>query len=114
MIALEWGAAGITLYIFYRVVIKPFARKMMAIKTEEPPEEAQRITFEDDDLELPDNSHELRRRVEKSLEQSQGDLEEKLKRDVLIDRLRKMAEEKPKETSETIATVVNEKGYKHQ
>ena len=98
----RWIDAAIVLVIFYRVVISPFIAKALELKTEKTIEEKKRISFDENELELTDNSDALHRRVEQSLKLSEADRIERLKHDVLRDKLRKITEDTPRESSRAI------------
>ena len=103
--ALEWLLAAVVLVIFYRMVIAPFAKRMLAVKSEEEPPPS-KIVFDEDAYEPYDNSKELRRRVERSLDISSASLEERIKYEELIKRLKQTVEESPDEASTTIGSLV--------
>ena len=105
---LQWGAVAVILFVFYRKVIAPFAKRMMEIPTEEPIEEKPRIVFDDDEIDdLPDNSADLRRRVEQQLKLSDSDQMERLKYETLLEKLRESAENSPDGVSGVITSLTH-------
>lgn len=105
----QWTAVFIVLIIFYKKIISPFAKRMLEIPTADQVETKQRITFDDDELELTDNSQDLRRKVEKQLNISSADQEEKLRYEVLLEKLRGEIEKNPENATSVIGSLVNNK-----
>jgi flagellar M-ring protein FliF len=107
--ALQYLLAAIALFIFYAKVIKPFINRMMEIPVVEEEERPKPIEFEDDELEEDsDRLKELRDRVEAQLGIGSGADEEKLKYDVLLERLREACEEKPKEVAQLVDSLLHD------
>lgn len=104
----KWIAAAIVLIVFYRKVIKPFIGKALELSAKEEIEEKTHITFDEDELEPPDNSAELRRRAERSLELSQADRMEQIKYDALREKLRRITEGAPRQSSDTIGALLKD------
>lgn len=105
---IQWGAVALVLLIFYKTVIAPFARRMLEIPVDEKPEEKQRIVFDDDEIDdLPDNSAEMRRRIEQKLKLSDADQMEKLKYETLLEKLRESSEKAPDEVGSVITSLTH-------
>ncbi len=97
------------LVFFYKKVIVPFANRMMEVPTEE--EEIPETTIEFDEEELEDNSdrlNELRKKVENQLGLGDNMDEEKMKYDILLERIRGIAEERIEEVSQLITSLVED------
>ncbi|MGE4295324.1 MAG: hypothetical protein AB7E49_06450 [Campylobacterales bacterium] len=106
--ALQWIAVAVILIVFYRKIIAPFANRMLQIPTEEPIEEKSRIVFDDDEIDdLPDNSADLRRRVEQRLKVSDSDQMERLKYETLLEKLREQSENAPGEVGSVITSLTH-------
>ncbi|MDR2035019.1 MAG: flagellar M-ring protein FliF [Helicobacteraceae bacterium] len=106
--ALKYLLAAILLFVFYKKVIKPFIDRMMEIPIaeEEPPKH---IEFEEDEEEEDsDRANELKKRIEQQLGAGAGADEEKLKYDVLLERLRTACDEKPKDVATLIGSLLND------
>jgi flagellar M-ring protein FliF len=106
--ALKYLLAAILLFVFYKKVIKPFIDRMMEIPIaeEEPPKH---IEFEEDEEEEDsDRANELKKRIEQQLGAGAGADEEKLKYDVLLERLRTACDEKPKDVAILIGSLLND------
>lgn len=97
------------LFIFYKKVIVPFAARMMDVPTEE--EEVPETTIEFEEEELEDDSDrlsELRKRVENQLGFGDGMDEEKMKYDILLERVRTITEDKIEEVSQLVTSLVED------
>lgn len=103
----EWIIAAIVLAIFYYKVIAPFSKRMLEIKVEEEPEEKQRIYFDESELEdLHDRTAELKKKLNKELDMlSDADTEERVRHEVLIEKLREHIESNPDESSAVITNI---------
>ncbi|GHV05476.1 flagellar M-ring protein [Campylobacterota bacterium] len=101
--------AAVVLLVFYRKVIKPFADRMMEIPLVEEEEEQTRVEFEEDAMEEDNNRiKEIKDRIEAQLGLGDGADEEKLKYDVLLERLRGVCEEKPKDVSQLLTSLLTD------
>ncbi|MDR2638467.1 MAG: flagellar M-ring protein FliF [Helicobacteraceae bacterium] len=107
--ALKYLFAAIVLFIFYAKVIKPFIDKMMEIPVTEEDEQPKPIEFEDEEEEEDsDRVNELKKRVEQQLGLGSAADEEKLKYDVLLERLREACDEKPKEIAQLVDSLLHD------
>ncbi|MDR3347886.1 MAG: flagellar M-ring protein FliF [Helicobacteraceae bacterium] len=101
--------AAIALFVFYKKIVKPFADRMMEIPAVDEEEEVKKIEFDDDEIEMDDNRlDELKARVEAQLGIGDGADEDKLKYDVLLERLRNACDEKPKDVSQLISSLLSD------
>ncbi|MDR0665015.1 MAG: flagellar M-ring protein FliF [Helicobacteraceae bacterium] len=107
--ALKYLFAALVLFAFYYKVIKPFIDRMMEIPVAEEEEAPKPIEFEDDEEEDDsDRLNELRKRVEQQLGLGGGADEEKLKYDVLLERLREACEGKPNEVAQLVDSLLHD------
>jgi flagellar M-ring protein FliF len=107
--AAKYLFAAIVLFFFYRKVIAPFAQRMMEVPVAEEEEEQKRIEFDADDLEEDDSRlDDLRKSIEEKLGLGKGADEEKLKYDVLLERLKEACDEKPKDISQLISSLLTD------
>jgi flagellar M-ring protein FliF len=100
----------IVLFIFYKKVIVPFSEKMLEIKPEEDDELKKReIDFEEEEVEdTYDKLKELKAKVEQQLGINNEINQDELKYEVLLERIRNMAEEKPEEVANVLQSLLNE------
>ena len=110
---LKYLFAALILFIFYKKVIEPFAQRMMEVPVTDEEEERKPIEF--DEEEIDDDSDRLaniRKRVEQTLGLGDGADEEKLKYDVLLERLRAVCDEKPKDIATLFGSLLNDEVVK--
>ncbi|MDR1451329.1 MAG: flagellar M-ring protein FliF [Helicobacteraceae bacterium] len=106
---LKYLFAALVLFVFYKKAISPFIARMMEMPTAEEDEQPKPIEFEDEEEEEDsDRVNELKKRVEAQLGLGGGADEDKLKYDVLLERLREACEEKPKEVSQLIDSLLHD------
>ncbi|MDR1911954.1 MAG: hypothetical protein LBQ52_06370 [Helicobacteraceae bacterium] len=105
----RWCGAAIVLIVFYYLVIKPFIKKALEIKIEEPTDKKSRIAFSQEELELPNNNKEIYKKIERSLKLSEADRLKEIKYEVLRDKLREITAEKPTESSATIEKLLKDR-----
>jgi len=99
----------IVLYIFYKKVIVPFSEKMLELKTEEEEPEEVKIEFEEEEFEDEmEKLNELKKKIEQQLGLGGEADEEALRYDVLLERLRSLAEEKPEDIASVISQLMQE------
>jgi len=100
----------IVLFIFYKKVIVPFSEKMLEIKPEEDEEFKKReIDFEEEEVEdTYDKLKELKAKVEQQLGINNDINQDELKYEVLLERIRNMAEEKPEEVASVLTSLLKE------
>ncbi|NPA54742.1 MAG: flagellar basal body M-ring protein FliF [Epsilonproteobacteria bacterium] len=100
----------VVLLIFYKKIIIPFSQRMLEIKPEDEEElKRQEIEFEEEEIEdTYDKMKELKQKVEQQLGINSDINQEEVKYEVLLDRLRDMAEEKPEEVANVLQSLLNE------
>ena len=99
----------ILLLILYKKVITPFASKMLEVSKEE--DELDRPTLELDDEEdddLVEKVQQMRKKVEDQLGVGEGFNEDELKHDVLLEKVRTMAEDAPEEIAALLQALLSE------
>lgn len=97
------------LVFFYKKVIVPFANRMMEVPLEEEELPERIIEFEEEELEdSSDKMNELRKKVENQLGLDSGVDEEKMKYEILLERVRSITEEQIEEVSQLISTLVED------
>jgi flagellar M-ring protein FliF len=97
------------LLIVYKKVISPFAQRMLEISKEED-EIAKPILEIDDDEEddLVEKVQAMRKKVESQLGVGEGFNEDELKHDVLLEKVRNMAEDTPEEVASLLQALLSE------
>lgn len=99
----------IVLFIFYKKVIVPFSEKMLELRTEEEEPEEVKIEFEEEEFEDEmEKLNELKKKIEQQLGLGGEADEEALRYDVLLERLRNIAEEKPEDIASVIQQLMQE------
>lgn len=97
------------LLFFYKKVIVPFSDRMLEIPVEEEELPETTIEFEDDEVEdESDKINELRKRVESQLGFGDGADEEKMKYDILLEKMREIAEEKAEDVAQLLTSLVED------
>jgi flagellar M-ring protein FliF len=110
---LKYLLLAIVLFVFYKKVIVPFSQKMLEIK---PPEEVKPkkkvLEIEEEEESTYDKIKELKEKVETQLGIASSVNEEELKYEVLLERITKMAEEKPEEIAKVLENLMKEEEQK--
>ncbi|MDR3347377.1 MAG: hypothetical protein LBN32_02055 [Helicobacteraceae bacterium] len=103
--------AAILLLIFYKAVIAPFIKQMLAApRKEEEAHSKHNIFFGDDEpTDTQDRIAELRKKAQQALESSATNQSDRVKYDLLLNRLKALSDEKPKETSGTIEQLIGKR-----
>jgi len=99
----------ILLLIVYKKVISPFALRMLEVSKED--EELDRPTLDIDDDEeedLVEKVQQMRRKVESQLGVGEGFNEDELKHEVLLEKVRGMAEDAPEEIAALLQSLLSE------
>jgi flagellar M-ring protein FliF len=100
---------SIVLFIFYKKIIQPFANKMLELEVEEEQKEDSYIAFEDEEYEDElERLNEMRKKVEQQLGLGGEADEESLRYDVILERLREMAEDKTEDMANIITQLMLE------
>ncbi len=106
---LKYIFVALTLFVLYRKVIAPFAQKMLEVSKEEEEIERPMLDLEDDaDDNLVERVQEMRKRVEDQLGVGQNFDEDGLKYEVLLEKLRSMADDHPDDIAMIIQSLISE------
>ena len=98
------------LFVFYKKVIIPWSNKMLETQIEED-EELKKTEFELDEEEFEsdfDRIKEMKAKVEQQLGINNDINQDELKYEVLLERLKSMAEEKPEEVANVLESLLTE------
>ena len=99
----------ILLLILYKKVISPFAERMLEISKEEDEVERPVLNLDDDEEEdLIEKVQAMRKKVEDQLGVGDGFNEDELKYDVLLEKVRNMAEDQPDEVAALLQALLTE------
>jgi flagellar M-ring protein FliF len=100
----------IVLFIFYKKIIVPFSEKMLELKPEEDEEYVKKeIDFDEEEIEdTYDKLQELKQKVEQQLGINNEINQEELKYEVLLERIKNLAEEKPEEIANVLSSLLSE------
>ena len=99
----------ILLLIIYKKVITPFAQRMLEVSKED--EELSKPILEiddDEDEDLVQKVQDMRKKVEDQLGVGQGFNEDELKYEVILDKVRTMAEDSPEEIASLLQALLSE------
>ncbi|MEN8303867.1 MAG: flagellar basal-body MS-ring/collar protein FliF [Campylobacterota bacterium] len=99
----------ILLLIIYKKVITPFAERMLEVSKED--EELAKPILEiddDEDEDLVQKVQDMRKKVEDQLGVGQGFNEDELKYEVILDKVRTMAEDSPEEVASLLQALLSE------
>ncbi|MBN2896711.1 MAG: flagellar M-ring protein FliF [Campylobacterales bacterium] len=108
---LQYLFAFAVLFIAYKKVIAPFAERMLEISKEDEELEKPVLHLEDDGHEdLVEKAQQMRKRVEDQLGMGENFSEDDLKHDVLLEKMRNIAEERPDEIASLLQALLNEEG----
>lgn len=105
----KYIVVAIILFIAYKKVILPFADRMLEFTREE--EEFEKPILElgaDEDEDLVEKVQQMRKKVENQLGLGEGFNEDELKYDVLLEKIREVAEDRPDEIASLIQALINE------
>ena len=101
----------IILFILYKKVISPFAERMLEVtEIDEKIEKPELMIEDDEDEDLVEKVHQMRKKVEEQLGVGENFNEDELKYDVLLDKIRNMAEENPETIAAILETLLSEDG----
>ncbi len=97
------------LLILYKKVIAPFADKMLEVSREEEELEAPKLELEDDEGEdLVEKVQSMRKKVEEQLGMSNSFNEDELKHEVILEKVKTMAEDAPEEIASLLQALLSE------
>jgi len=106
---LKYIIVAIILFIVYKKVILPFADRMLEFTREEEEFEKPILEISDDeDEDLVEKVQQMRKKVENQLGLGDGFNEDELKYDVLLEKIREIAEDRPDEIASLIQALINE------
>lgn len=107
----------VLLLILYKKVITPFAQRMLEVSKEDETLERPSLDIGDDeDDDLVEKVQSMRKKVEEQLGLGRGFNEDELKHDVLLEKVRNMAEDTPDEVAALLQALLGEEaesGHKH-
>ena len=99
----------IILFVVYKKLIAPFAERMLEFTKEEEDIARPTLHIEDDESEdLVEKVHQMRKKVEDQLGVSEGFNEDDLKHDVLLEKVRAIAEDRPEEIANLLQALIQE------
>lgn len=99
----------ILLFILYKKVISPFADKMLEVSKEEEEITAPVLNFGDDeDEDLVEKVQQMRKKVEDQLGVGSGFNEDELKHEVILEKVRTMADDSPEEIASLLQALLAE------
>jgi flagellar M-ring protein FliF len=99
----------IVLLIAYKKILSPFAEKMLEVTKEDEHYDAPHLDIEDDeDDDLAEKVSKMRKKVEDQLGFSGNYDEEELKHEVLLDKIRAVAEERTDEFAQILKNLLHE------
>ena len=97
------------LFFAYKKIIAPFAERMLEISQEEESLEKPILNLEDEEHEdLAEKVQQMRKKVEDQLGLGEGFSEDEMKYDVLLEKVRTLAEEHTEEVASLIQALINE------
>ena len=112
---LKYLLVALILFIFYKKIIVPFSEKMLEkAQVDEDEEKIQSMTSEEEseDVDMIQKYKDAQKRIEKELGIEGEVNEESLKYDVLLKKIRTMAESKPEDMSSLLQSLLkNEKDF---
>jgi flagellar M-ring protein FliF len=100
---------GIILFVVYKKLITPFAERMLEFSKEE--DEMERPVLEIDEEEeedLVERVQQMRKKVEDQLGLGENFNEDELKHDVLLEKIKNIAEERPEELASLLQALMDE------
>ncbi len=106
---LQYLLVAIILFIGYKKIILPFAERMLEVTKEEDALEKPVLDFEDEDEEdLVEKAQQMRKKVEEQLGMNENYNEDELKHDVLIEKIKTIADEKPEDLASIFHALIQE------
>jgi flagellar M-ring protein FliF len=108
---LKYVVVAILLFIFYKKVILPFSQKMVETKLDDFEDEVEPVKVDDESVEdTLEKFKEARKKVEDQLGIGQDFNEEALKYDVLLEKLKHIADEKGEDFAGIIQSMIRNEG----
>jgi len=105
---LKYVIVGLILFVFYKKIIVPFAERMLEVHEDEDEEIESLIKLDDDDEDALNKFNEMKRRVEEQLGLGSGLSEDEIKYDVLLEKMKNIAMEKPEEVAGIFQTLIRD------
>jgi flagellar M-ring protein FliF len=106
---LKYLLVAVILFVAYRKIIIPFAERMLEFSREEEEFEKPVLEISDDeDEDLVEKVQQMRKKVEHQLGLGDNFNEDELKYDVLLEKVREIAEEHPEELASLIQALIEE------
>jgi len=99
----------VLLLVVYKKVITPFAEKMLEVSKEEEELAKPTLDIEDDeDEDLVEKVQQMRKKVEEQLGVGEGFNEDELKHEVILEKVRTMAEDNPESIASLLEALISE------
>ena len=99
----------VILFVFYKKVIVPFSERMMEVPVEETPEGEPVLHLDEEEHEsLAEKFTEMRKKVEEQLGLTEEFSEEELRYDILLEKVKEMAEERTDEFAALINALIRD------
>jgi flagellar M-ring protein FliF len=106
---LKYFFVALLLFILYKKVISPFSEKMLEISKEDEELERPTLDIEDDEEEdLVEKAQQMRKKVESQLGVGESFNEDELKYEVLLDKVKTLAEDTPDEIAALFQSLLTE------
>lgn len=106
---IKYALVALILFVAYKKMVLPFAERMLEVSKEEEEHEKPHLEFGDEeDEDLVEKVQQMRKKVESQLGLGDGFNEDELKYDVLIEKVREVAEEHPDELASLIQALIDE------
>ncbi|MDA3966443.1 MULTISPECIES: flagellar basal-body MS-ring/collar protein FliF [Helicobacter] len=105
---LKYAIVGLILFFFYKKVIVPFSERMLEARADEEEEIESLLKIDEDEEENSDRLNEMRRRIEDQLGFGAGSNEDEIKYNVLLEKIKELATEKPAELANLFQTLVHD------
>jgi flagellar M-ring protein FliF len=102
--------AGLMLFIFYKMIIAPFAQKMLETPIDDDEKKAAIIKLDEleDAEDVAEQEADIRKRVENSLGLSKMTDEDNIKMEVMFSKIKETIEEKPEEAAIMFSNLIKE------
>jgi len=112
---LKYLLLALVLFLFYKKVIVPFSERMMEIPTQETAEGEPVLSLGEEEHEsLTEKFTEMRKKVEEQLGLTEEFSEDELKYDILLEKIKEMAEEKTDEFAALINALIRDENEMEQ
>ncbi len=106
---LKYLLVAIILFIGYKKIILPFAQRMLEVTKEEDVFDKPLLDFDDEvEEDLVAKAQQMRKKVEDQLGVNENFNEDELKHDVLIEKVKTIAEEKPEDLASIFHALIQE------